>query len=106
MNVVVLDTNLLDPGTVSATLANGKTVTYRDWNSNPALDPLGQTTAKCAGNPTPCFVSPFIVQNNQYSSVAAAHYDGILEIKKASRGSLHVNRELHLQQSHRHNHRL
>jgi Carboxypeptidase regulatory-like domain len=81
---VAIDTNLLDPGTVSATLANGKTVTYRDWNSNPAFDPLGQTTAKCAGNPGACFVSPFIVQNNQYSSVGSALYHGgILEIKKA-----------------------
>jgi hypothetical protein len=80
---VAIDTNLLDPGTVSATLANGKTVAYRDWNSNPAFDPLGQVTPKCAASPFNCFVNPLIVQNNQYSSVAYALYQGgILEIKR------------------------
>ncbi len=80
---VAIDTNLLDPGTVSATLANGKTVAYRDWNSNPAFDPLGQVTAKCAASAFNCFVNPLIVQNNQYSSVAYALYQGgILEIKR------------------------
>ncbi len=85
---VAIDTNLRDPGTVSATLASGETVTYRDWNTNTAFDPLGQVTPKCnaAINPLApfnCFVSPFIVQNNQYSSVASALYQGgILEIKR------------------------
>jgi hypothetical protein len=80
---VAIDTNLLDPGTVSATLANGKTIVYRDWNSNPVFDPLGQVTAKCASSAFNCFVNPLIVQNNQYSSVASALYQGgILEIKR------------------------
>lgn len=80
---VAIDTNLLDPGTVSATLANGKTVAYRDWNSNPAFDPFGQVTAKCAASAFKCFVNPLILQNNQYSSMASALYEGgILEIKR------------------------
>lgn len=80
---VAIDTNLLDPGTVSATLANGKTVSYRDWNTNPAFDPLGQITAKCGASAFNCFVNPYILQNNQYSSIASAIYNGALfEVKK------------------------
>ena len=84
---VAIDTNVQDPGTVSVGLANGSTVTYRDWNSNAAFDPLGQTTAKCdpakGGSPTNCFYNPLVIQNNQYTSAGSALYHGgILEIKK------------------------
>lgn len=84
---VAIDTNVQDPGFVSATLANGKTVSYRDWNSFAEFDPLGQTTAKCdptkGGSPANCFYNPAVVQNNQYTAAASALYQGgILEIKK------------------------
>lgn len=84
---VAIDTNLQDPGTVSAPLANGSTFTYRDWNANAAFDPLGQTTAKCdptkGGSPFNCFYNPLIIQNNQYTSAGSALYQGgIVEVKK------------------------
>ncbi len=84
---VAIDTNVQDPGTVTAPLANGSTVTYRDWNTSAAFDPLGQTTAKCdpskGGNAANCFYNPLIIQNNQYTSAGSALYEGgILEVKK------------------------
>ncbi|MGD0212273.1 MAG: TonB-dependent receptor [Terriglobales bacterium] len=84
---VALDTNLLPAPFTSVTLANGKTVSYRNWNTSAATDPLGGTEGlPCAPNPNLCFVNPLIVQNNQYSSEAYALYEGgILEIKKRFR---------------------
>jgi hypothetical protein len=80
---VAIDTNLKDPGFVQATLANGKTVSYRDWNTSPTIDPLYQTTTTCAATPLNCFYSPYIVQNNQYTSAGSALYQGgIVEVKK------------------------
>ncbi len=83
---VALDTNLIPAPEVTLPLANGKTATYRDWNTNPAVDPYSVITGKpspCAANPFACFVSPLIAQNNQYSSKASALYEGgIFEIKK------------------------
>ena len=83
---VAIDTNLKDPGFVTATLANGKTASYRDWNSYPKFDPLYQTTATCGvpnQGPFNCFYSPFIAQNNQYTSAGSALYQGgIVEVKK------------------------
>ncbi len=92
---VALDTNLLPAPFSTVTLANGKTVSYRNWNGgtpgNPApADPLGGTEfpgglSPCA-NPAACFVNPLIVQNNQYSSEAYAVYEGaIFEVKKRFR---------------------
>lgn len=91
---VAIDTNLLPAPLTTVTLANGKAVSYRNWNGcipgNPnscASDPLGGTEfpgglSPCA-NPFACFVNPLIVQNNQYSSVAYAEYTGgIIEVKK------------------------
>ena len=91
---VAIDTNLLKAPLSTVTLANGHTVSYRNWNgcipgnlnSCPA-DPLGGTEfpgglSPCA-NPFACFVNPLIVQNNQYTSAASALYEGgIVEIKK------------------------
>ena len=91
---VAIDTNLLPAPMSTVTLANGKVVSYRNWNgcipgnlnSCPA-DPLGGTEfpgglSPCA-NPFACFVNPLIVQNNQYTSASSALYEGgILEIKK------------------------
>jgi hypothetical protein len=72
-------------------LANGKTVSYRNWNPSAGTpgdpDPLGGAefpggVSPCA-NPFACFVNPFIVQNNEYASAGTAVYQGgILEIKK------------------------
>ena len=89
---VAIDTNLLPAPMSTVPLANGQMVSYRNWNGgtpgNPApADPLGGTEfpgglSPCA-NPFACFVNPLIVQNNAYSSVAYALYEGaIVEVKK------------------------
>jgi hypothetical protein len=82
---VAIDTNLLPAPLTTLTLANGETVSYRNWNTTLAgADPLGGTEP--GGLPcdtAQCFVNPLVVQNNQYSSEAYALYEGgILEIKK------------------------
>jgi Carboxypeptidase regulatory-like domain len=82
---VAIDTNLLPAPFSTITLANGKTVSYRNWNTAAAgADPLGGVEGQpCNANPFTCFVNPFIVQNNQYTSAGSAVYQaGILEIKK------------------------
>ncbi len=79
---VALDTNLLPAPFSTVTLANGQRVSYRNWNTSPAADPLGGTEGlPCAT--AQCFVNPLVVQNNQYSSEAYALYEGgIVEAKK------------------------
>jgi hypothetical protein len=81
---VAIDTNLLPAPMSTVTLANGKSVSYRNWNVSPGTDPLGGTEGlPCAPNPFACFVNPLIVQNNQYTSAGSAVYQaGILEIKE------------------------
>jgi hypothetical protein len=81
---VAIDTNLLPAPMSTVTLANGKSVSYRNWNLSPGTDPLGGTEGlPCAPNPFACFVNPLIVQNNQYTSAGSAVYQaGILEIKE------------------------
>ena len=87
---VAIDTNAVAQPfqLVTEPLANGKTVTYRDWNSNPLLDPIvffdPGHAAPCAGALIlQCFVNPGILQADQYSSKASALYEGgILEVKK------------------------
>jgi hypothetical protein len=82
---VAIDTNLLPSTPMSTvTLANGKTVSYRNWNTSAATDPLGGTEGlPCAPAGAGCFVNPLIIQNNQYTSAASALYEGlILEVKK------------------------
>jgi Carboxypeptidase regulatory-like domain len=81
---VAIDTNLLPAPMTPVTLANGKIVSYRNWNTSAAADPLGGSEGlPCEPNPFACFVNPLIVQNNQYTSAASALYEGgILEIKK------------------------
>jgi Carboxypeptidase regulatory-like domain len=84
---VAIDTNLLPAPMSTVQLANGKSVSYRNWNLSPGADPLGGTEGlPCAATPLApfaCFVNPFIVQNNQYTSAGSAVYQaGILEIKK------------------------
>ena len=99
---VAIDTNLvttpgggLIPAHFSTVkLANGQTVSYRNWNTSPAADPLGGTEVPQVGgvpvypcqpvpNVDPCVYNPLIVQNNQYTSGAYAVYEGgIIEVKK------------------------
>jgi hypothetical protein len=83
---VAIDTNLLPAPTSSVTLANGKTISYRNWNTTAGgADPLGGAEGlPCdASQGFACFVNPFIVQNNEYASVGSAIYQaGILEVKK------------------------
>ncbi|MGA7293607.1 MAG: TonB-dependent receptor, partial [Terriglobales bacterium] len=84
---IALDTNLLPAPFTTVTLANGSTVSYRNWNTSAATDPLGGTEGlPCAPDPYLCFVNPLIVQNNQYSSESYALYEGgIAEVKKRFR---------------------
>ena len=87
---VAIDTNLLRAPFTTLTLANGQTVSYRNWNTTAAgADPLGGTEPgglPCDDpviNATQCFVNSLVVQNNQYSSEAYAVYEGgIVEVKK------------------------
>jgi hypothetical protein len=88
---VAIDTNLLPAPMSTITLANGKSVSYRNWNTTAAgADPLGgveglpcDPSATNPVGPFACFANPFIVQNNQYTSAGSAVYQaGILEIKK------------------------
>jgi hypothetical protein len=88
---VAIDTNLLPSTPMSTvTLANGKSVSYRNWNLVPQTDPLGGTeglpcaaTAANPAQPFNCFVNPLIVQNNQYTSASSGLYEGgILEVHK------------------------
>ncbi len=83
---VAIDTNLLPAPFTTVALANGQTVSYRNWNTSPATDPLGGTEGlPCAT--MQCFVNPLVVQNNQYSSEAYALYEGlILEARKRFNG--------------------
>lgn len=82
---VAIDTNALPAPLSTVTLANGSTVSYRNWNTSPLADPLGGTEGlSCATQQ--CFVNPLIVQNNQYSSQSYALYEGVIvEVKKRFR---------------------
>src|SRR5208282_2725881 len=87
---VAIDTNLLPAPISTVTLANGQTVSYRNWNTSAGADPLGGTefpggVFPCATT-VQCFVDPLVVQNNQYTSAASALYEGgIVEVKKRFR---------------------
>jgi hypothetical protein len=77
---VAIDTNILPAPTSTVTLANGGTVTFRNWNgaaSCPGGDPFPGTTLPS------CFKVFGIFQADQYSSQASALYEGgIIELKK------------------------
>jgi TonB dependent receptor len=86
---VALDTNLLPAPFTTVPLANGSTTSYRNWNTTAGGgDPIpgspeGLPCNNLATLVTECFVNPFVVQNNQYSSEAYALYEGgIVEVKK------------------------
>jgi hypothetical protein len=84
---VAIDTNLLPAPFSTVTLANGKQVSYRNWNTTDpqtgfTADPLGGIEGQPC-NTQACFINPLIVQNNQYTSGAYAVYEGgIIEVKK------------------------
>jgi hypothetical protein len=84
---VAIDTNLLPAPFSTVTLANGKQVSYRNWNTTDpqtgfTADPLGGIEGQPC-NTVQCFINPLIVQNNQYTSGAYAVYEGgIIEVKK------------------------
>jgi hypothetical protein len=78
---VAIDTNAntLAPF-VSVPLANGSTATFRSWS--PTAFP-GTPCTLIGGVINPCFNNPLLLQNNQYSSLGSALYEGaILEVKK------------------------
>jgi hypothetical protein len=84
---VAIDTNALPAPFSTVTLANGSTVSYRNWNTTDPVthftaDPLGGIEGQPC-NTVQCFVNPLIVQNNQYSSQSYALYEGVIvEVKK------------------------
>jgi hypothetical protein len=89
---VAIDTNLLPAPFTSVPLANGSTYAYRNWNTTAGGgDPIpGSPEGLPCNNVvtlfTQCFVNPFVVQNNQYTSAASALYEGgIVEVKKRFR---------------------
>jgi hypothetical protein len=81
---IALDTNLLPAPFTPVPLANGQTISYRNWNTTAsAADPIPGSPEGLPCNTQPCFVNPLIVQNNQYSSQSYALYEGgIAEITK------------------------
>jgi hypothetical protein len=63
---------------VNVPLGNGGTATFRKWTNTP-----GSPCFAPPGSPNPCFNNPILLQNNFYSSVGSALYEGaILEVKK------------------------
>jgi hypothetical protein len=69
---VAIDTNLLPAPLTTVPLVNGQTASYRNWDA-----------PQCAANALTCFVNPFILQNNIYSSAAYALYQGAsFEVKQ------------------------
>ncbi|HEY2498597.1 MAG TPA: carboxypeptidase regulatory-like domain-containing protein [Candidatus Angelobacter sp.] len=63
---------------VSVPLANGSTATFRSWANTP-----GSPCFAPPGSPNPCFNNPILLQDNFYSSVGSALYEGaILEVNK------------------------
>jgi hypothetical protein len=81
---IAIDTNLLPAPLTSVPLANGQTISYRNWNTTAsAADPIPGSPEGLPCNTQQCFVNPLIVQNNQYSSQSYALYEGgIAELTK------------------------
>ena len=97
---VAIDTNLFASTPMSTvTLANGKSVSYRNWNMSAATDPAAgfETSGPgaggvypCAVTPngfgqpvSPCFVNVLVTQNNQYTAASSGLYEGgIIEVHK------------------------
>jgi hypothetical protein len=81
---IAIDTNLLPAPFTPVTLANGQTVSYRNWNTTASgADPIPGSPEGLPCNTQQCFVNPLVVQNNQYSSESYALYEGgIAELTK------------------------
>jgi len=79
-----IDTNALPAPMTNITLANGKVVGVRNWNSNPALPNSLNNQNPCAGLAIfTCFTVPTTLQTDVYSSKGSGLYEGgIFEIKK------------------------
>jgi hypothetical protein len=70
---VAIDTNLLPAPLTTATLGNGQVVAFRNWGAPQCFLIVNN----------PCFVNQAILQNNVYSALGSAVYNGgILEINK------------------------
>lgn len=64
---------------VNIPLANGSTATFRSWS--PSVP--GSPCALVPPGINPCFANPILLQNNVYSSLGSALYEGgILEVNK------------------------
>jgi hypothetical protein len=71
---------------VNVPLANGGTASFRKWSNTP-----GSPCFAPPGSPNPCFNNPILLQDNFYSSVGSALYEGaILEVKKRFSGHFSV----------------
>jgi hypothetical protein len=71
---------------VNVPLANGSTASFRKWSNT-----AGSPCFAPPGAPNPCFNNPILLQNNFYSSVGSALYEGaILEVKKRFSGHFSV----------------
>lgn len=69
---VAIDTNLLPAPVTTIHLANGAPFSFRNW-----------AAPQCGANPFACFVNPLVLQNDQYSSLGSALYEGaIFELNK------------------------
>ena len=91
---VAIDTNLFPAPQSTITLANGQSVSYRNWNTSAATDPVAglQTSGPGAGGVYPCaitlngfgqpvsscFVNVLVAQNNQYTSAASSLYEALI----------------------------
>lgn len=71
---------------VTVPLANGSAASFRSWANR-----AGSPCFAPPGAPNPCFNNPKLLQNNFYSSVGSALYEGaILEVKKRFSGHFSV----------------
>jgi hypothetical protein len=77
---VSIDTNLLGGAPITTQAANGlptNGIPFQNWGVGPCVNAYGQPSG------TTCFANPFLLQNNQYSSIGAAVYQGgIIEMRK------------------------
>jgi len=89
---IAIDTNLLPAPFTSVTLANGQTVSYRNWNTSAVgADPIPGSPEGLPCDTQQCFVNPLVIQNNQYSSQSYALYEGgIIAITKRFRNHFSV----------------
>jgi Carboxypeptidase regulatory-like domain/TonB dependent receptor len=77
---VSIDTNLLNGAPTTTQAANGlptNGIPFQNWGVAPCVNAFNQPSS------TACFANPFLLQNNQYSSIGTAVYQGgIIEMRK------------------------